>query len=67
MRYQTFKFFLVRGGISLFMMLTFGFFGLYFFHEIALAGIRLDDEVLHWLFGGGVVFGGWNGSVPSRL
>ena len=59
--FQTFKFFLVRTGISLFMMLTFGFFGLYFFHEIALAGVFLNDEALHWFFGSIFIFFGFIG------
>ena len=57
--YQTFKFFTVRAGISLFLYMTLGFLGLYFFHEVALAGINFDDRVLHWVFGAILIFFGF--------
>ncbi|MEC7641308.1 MAG: SPOR domain-containing protein [Nitrospinota bacterium] len=49
MVYQTIKFFLVRMGVSIFLMMTLGFGALYFFHEIALSNATLDDTVIQGL------------------
>ena len=51
MVYQTLKFFLVRTGLSIFLMMTLGFGALYFFHEIALPHAKLDDTVVQGLLG----------------
>jgi hypothetical protein len=65
MTYQTFKYFFVRVGISIFLMGIFGFMILYFFHEVASTAGRIDDDILHWilaavfLFFGFVVYGLW--------
>ncbi len=65
MTYQTIKYFLVRIGISIFLMGVLGFIILYFFHEVASTAGRVDDDVLHWvlsaifLFFGFVVYGLW--------
>jgi hypothetical protein len=65
MTYQTFKYLLVRIGISIFLMGFFGFLILYFFHEVASTAGRIDDDILHWvlaavfLFFGFVVYGLW--------
>ncbi len=65
MTYQTIKYFLVRIGISLFLMGFLGFMILYFFHEVASTAGKIDDDILHWvlaivfLFFGFVVYGVW--------
>jgi len=46
--FQTVKYFLVRTGISLFLLLVFGFFALYVVHEIALPQTAFDDEMIQW-------------------
>ncbi len=46
--FQTVKYFLVRTGISLFLLLIFGFFALYVVHEIALPQTAFDDEMIQW-------------------
>jgi len=46
---QTLKFFLVRVGLSVFLMMTLEFGVLYFFHEVALPHARVDDTVIQWL------------------
>ena len=42
MLYQTFKYVFIRTGLSFLFMLTFGFFTLYFIHEVALSGLSRD-------------------------
>ncbi|MFQ5672331.1 MAG: SPOR domain-containing protein [Nitrospinales bacterium] len=49
MVFQTLKFFLVRVGLSVFLMITLGFGALYFFHEVALPHARVDDTLIQWL------------------
>jgi len=44
--FQTIKYFLVRAGISLFLLLVFGFFTLYVVHEIALPNTAFDDGMI---------------------
>lgn len=46
--FQTVKYFLVRTGISLFLLIVFGFFSLYVVHEIALPRTAFDDEMIQW-------------------
>ncbi len=46
--FQTIKYFLVRTGISLFLLMVFGFFTLYVVHEIALPGTAFDDGMIQW-------------------
>ena len=46
--FQTIKYFLVRTGISLFLLLVFGFFALYVVHEIALPRTSFDDVMIQW-------------------
>ena len=46
--FQTIKYFLVRAGISLFLLLVFGFFALYVVHEIALPRTAFDDVMIQW-------------------
>ena len=46
--FQTIKYFLVRIGISLFLLLVFGFFALYVVHEIALPRTAFDDVMIQW-------------------
>ena len=47
--YQTLKYIFVRIGISLFLLLTFGFLTLYFVHEVALPGATFDDSFIQWV------------------
>ena len=44
--YQTLKYIFVRIGISLFLLLTFGFLTLYFVHEVALPNAAFDDSFI---------------------
>ena len=44
--YQTLKYIFVRIGISLFLLLTFGFLTLYFIHEVALPRAAFDDSFI---------------------
>jgi hypothetical protein len=44
--YQTLKCIFVRIGISLFLLLTFGFLTLYFVHEVALPSAAFDDSFI---------------------
>ncbi|GJL79877.1 MAG: hypothetical protein NPINA01_28660 [Nitrospinaceae bacterium] len=48
MMFQTLKFFLVRTGISLFLLIFLGFFTLFLVHEIALPKTGFDDEMIQW-------------------
>jgi len=44
--YQTLKYIFTRVGISLFLLLTFGFLTLYFVHEVALPNAAFDDSFI---------------------
>ncbi len=44
--YQTLKYIFTRIGISLFLLLTFGFSVLYFVHEVALPSATFDDSFI---------------------
>jgi len=44
--YQTLKYIFTRIGISLFLLLTFGFLTLYFVHEVALPNAAFDDSFI---------------------
>jgi len=44
--YQTLKYIFTRIGISLFLLLTFGFLTLYFVHEVALPSAAFDDSFI---------------------
>jgi len=44
--YQTLKYIFTRIGISLFLLLTFGFLALYFVHEVALPNAAFDDSFI---------------------
>ncbi|NIQ02894.1 MAG: hypothetical protein GWM98_23045 [Nitrospinaceae bacterium] len=63
MFYQSFKYYLVRTGLSLFIFLVTGFLTLFFVHEIALPGVHINDFwikivlMLVSLFFGFVVYG----------
>lgn len=46
--FQTIKYFLVRTGISLFLLIVLGFFTLYVVHEIALPRTAFDDVMIQW-------------------
>ncbi len=48
MVYQSFKYLFVRLGITLFLVLTFGYGMLYFIHEIAMPGVDFDDRVVQY-------------------
>lgn len=45
---QTLKYFLVRTGISLLLLLVFGYSVLYLIHEIALPQLQFDDTLIQW-------------------
>jgi len=47
--YQTLKYIFVRIGISFFLLITFGFFVLYFVHEVALPNADFNDSFVQWL------------------
>ena len=49
MSYQTLKYVFIRAGLSFLLMLTFGFFTLYFIHEVALPRAVFDDSLIQWL------------------
>ena len=63
MFYQSFKYILVRTGLTLFLVLVFGYLSLYFVHEIALPDVYFNDLWIKWavvgvcLFFGFVVYG----------
>ncbi|MEE2986499.1 MAG: SPOR domain-containing protein [Nitrospinota bacterium] len=58
MVYQSLKFFVARVGITFLLVLTLGFFALYFIHEVALPQMQFDDTVIQWvLLGVCFVFG----------
>ena len=48
MMYQTLKHFFIRIGLSFFLLVTFGFFTLYFLHEVALPNTVFDDSLIQW-------------------
>ena len=51
MFYQSYKYFIVRLGISIFFMLTVGFMTLYFIHEIVLQQAVIQGDALKWGLG----------------
>ncbi|MCH7498539.1 MAG: hypothetical protein IH886_00765, partial [Nitrospinae bacterium] len=63
MFYQSFKYYLVRTGLSLFLVLVFGYAILFFLHEVALPEVHFNDLWIKWIvvgvcfFFGFVVFG----------
>jgi hypothetical protein len=63
MFYQSFKYILVRTGLTLFLVLVLGYMSLYFVHEVALPNLYFNDLWIRWgvvfvcLFFGFVVFG----------
>ncbi|MDH3256209.1 MAG: SPOR domain-containing protein [Nitrospinota bacterium] len=63
MFYQSFKYFLVRTGLTLFLALLLGYMALYFVHEVALPNVYFNDLWIKWivvgicLFFGFVVYG----------
>jgi len=63
MFYQSFKYILVRTGLTLFLILVLGYLSLYFVHEVALPNLYFNDLWIRWavvcicLFFGFVVFG----------
>ena len=54
--YKVFKFFVIRAGISIFLFLTLGFWGLYFLHEVAFEGLIINDGILSSLFATLLIF-----------
>ena len=63
MFYQSFKYLLVRTGLTLFLVLVFGYALLFFLHEVALPGVHFNDLWIKWivvlvcLFFGFVLYG----------
>jgi hypothetical protein len=63
MFYQSFKYILARIGLTLFLVLAFGYMSLYFVHEVALPNVYFNDLWIKWavvgicLFFGFVVYG----------
>lgn len=63
MFYQSFKYIFVRTGLTLFLVLVFGYITLYFLHEVALPNVFFNDLWIKWtvvaigLFFGFVVYG----------
>jgi sporulation related protein len=63
MFYQSFKYILVRTGLTLFLVLALGYTSLYFVHEVALPNVHFNDLWIKWavvgicLFFGFVVYG----------
>jgi hypothetical protein len=63
MFYQSFKYFLIRTGLTLFLVLVLGYMSLYFAHEVALPNVYFNDLWIKWtvvgicLFFGFVVYG----------
>ena len=49
MIYQSLKYIFIRIGLSFLLLLTFGFFTLYFFHEVALPNTSFNDSILQWI------------------
>ncbi|MCH8209264.1 MAG: SPOR domain-containing protein, partial [Nitrospinae bacterium] len=48
MVYQSYKYFIVRMGISIFFLLTFGFMTLFFIHEIILPHAQIEGTAVKW-------------------
>lgn len=61
MVYQTLKYFLARVGLTVFLMMTLGFLGLYFLHEVALPQAIVNDKEVQWGLLGVCAFLGWVG------
>lgn len=63
MFYQNIKYYLVRTGLTFFLVLVFGYLALYFVHEVALPNVHFNDLWIKWsvvlvcLFFGFVVYG----------
>jgi hypothetical protein len=63
MFYQSFKYILVRTGLTFFLVLVLGYLSLYFVHEVALPNVYFNDLWIKWtvvlicLFFGFVVYG----------
>ncbi len=63
MFYQSFKYLLVRTGLTLFLVLVFGYALLFFLHEVALPEVHFNDLWIKWivvlicLFFGFVLYG----------
>jgi len=63
MFYQSFKYILVRTGLTLFLVLVLGYLSLYFVHEVALPNVYFNDLWIKWavvlvcLFFGFIVYG----------
>ena len=49
MTYQTLKYIFIRIGLSFFLLVTLGFFTLYFIHEVALPNAVFNDTLIQWL------------------
>lgn len=47
--YQILKYIFVRIGLTFFLLVTLGFFTLYFIHEVALPGAVFNDSFVQWL------------------
>lgn len=46
MLYQSYKYFVVRVGVSVFILVTFGFMTLFFIHEVALPNVHVDGTAV---------------------
>ena len=63
MFYQSFKYILIRTGLTLFLVLVFGYLSLHFVHEVALPNVYFNDLWIKWtvvlvcVFFGFVVYG----------
>lgn len=58
MFYQSFKYFLVRIGLTLFLIVVLGYMSLYFVHEVALPNVYFNDLWIKWaVIGIGLFFG----------
>ena len=63
MFYQSFKYFIARTGLTLFLIVVFGYMSLYFVHEVALPNVYFNDLWIRWvvttisLFFGFLVYG----------
>jgi len=56
--HQTLKYIFVRIGLSFFLLVTLGFFTLYFIHEVALPNAAFNDSFVQWLiFTACIIFG----------
>lgn len=59
MFYQSFKYFLVRTGLTLFLVVVFGYMSLYFVHEVALPNVYFNDLWIKWVVSGICLFFGF--------